>query len=544
MKTTIEASSDEIRKRFFSLKSRKDVAELLEIPLKQLTYHLFKAKLYRTFQIPKQSGGHRDISAPASALKILQAKLSRILQDIYSIKNVVHGFARDRSIVTNAKTHARSQYVLNIDPQDFFPSINFGRVRGMLMAPPYLVPAEAATVLAQLCCHDDQLPQGAPTSPVVSNMICGRLDSSLKRLAKQHRCRYTRYADDITFSTTFTTFPSDIAFTTASGVQLGNDFLQAIKANGFAVNTRKVRLQYTRQHQEVTGLTVNRFPNVKRTYIRQVRAMLHAWERYGEDLAEKEFFARFDQKHRFKSSTARFRDVLRGKIEFIASVRSKQDPLCTRLLAKYRSLAGIDEAPEIPPEQWDYDIIQRAVYVLESLSDDMHVQGTTFFLDGYGFVTCAHTIDDKTVAFHPDRPDKTYPVMIRAKDDVLDVALLDIALPHETKLVAGTSLDLNPGSKIAVYGYPEYSRANKKAHLNNGELTGRREVLGQKRLVVSAAIKSGNSGGPVLDARNRVIGVAARGANKDNEFNEAIPIESYGRCFHGSRPFEPINSLG
>jgi RNA-directed DNA polymerase len=138
----------------------------------------------------------------------------------------------------------------------------------MFMAAPYVLSAEAATVLAQLSCHDGRLPQGAPTSPVVSNMICARLDSTLKRLAKQYRCRYTRYADDITFSTTFTTFPSEIASTTASGVQLGEKLVQAVVGNGFVINQNKVRLQFAGQHREVTGLTVNRFANVKRTYVR------------------------------------------------------------------------------------------------------------------------------------------------------------------------------------------------------------------------------------------------------------------------------------
>jgi RNA-directed DNA polymerase len=531
METTIKASADEVRASFANLKSRADVAKLLEVNLSQLTYHLFKAKKYTTFRIPKRSGGHRDISAPASALKILQAKLAGILQEIYIPKNVVHGFARKRSIVTNAETHARSQYVLNVDLQEFFPSINFGRVRGMFMAAPYGLSAEVATVLAQISCYDGRLPQGAPTSPVISNMICGRLDSTLKKLAKQHRCRYTRYADDITFSTTFTKFPAEIAFTTESGLQLGDKLVQAIVGNGFIVNPSKLRLQSAGQHQEVTGLTVNRFANVKRTYVRQVRAMLHAWEKYGEELAAAEFFKRFDKKHRFRSPAPDFRNVVRGRIEFILSVRGRQDPLSVRLLAKYRMLAGINEPPEIPPEQWDYDIIRGAVYVLETWTDSVLDQGTTFFLDGYGFVTCAHTVTDTTRAFHPDRPERTYPVIVRAKDDLLDVAILDIALPHETRLVAGTSGNLIPGSRISVYGYPEYSGTNNKAHLNNGELTGRREIQGQRRLGVSAAIKSGNSGGPVLDSRNRVVGIAAKGGNGDNTFNEAIPIEVLSEAF-------------
>jgi Trypsin-like peptidase domain len=152
--------------------------------------------------------------------------------------------------------------------------------------------------------------------------------------------------------------------------------------------------------------------------------------------------------------------VVGGRIEFVLSVRGRQDPLSVRLLAKFRLLAGIDEQPEIPPEQWDYDIIRKSIYVLETWTDGSLEQGTTFFLDGYGFVTCAHTVTDTTTAFHPDHPERICPVIVRARDEVLDVAILDVALPHQTKLVAGSSVDLVPGSRISVYGYPEYSATN------------------------------------------------------------------------------------
>src|ERR1700730_10556983 len=122
---------------FYALKDRKDVATLLEIPEKQLAYHLFKNKQYKKFTISKRGGGVREILAPDSALKIIQKKLSTILYAVYSPKNVVHGFTPDRSVVTNARLHVDRACVLNVDIEDFFPAIHFGRVRGLFAAKPY-----------------------------------------------------------------------------------------------------------------------------------------------------------------------------------------------------------------------------------------------------------------------------------------------------------------------------------------------------------------------------------------------------------------------
>jgi RNA-directed DNA polymerase len=174
----LQATDDELRAKFAALHSRGDVADLLEVSVKRLAFHLYKVpatKRYATFEVPKRSGGRRTISAPISALKILQRKLAHVFSLIYEPKAATHGFVPARSIVTNAQRHIKAKFVLNVDLKDLFPSINFGRVRGLLMAVPYGLYHGCATILAQLCCNDNALPQGAPTSPAVSNMICARL---------------------------------------------------------------------------------------------------------------------------------------------------------------------------------------------------------------------------------------------------------------------------------------------------------------------------------------------------------------------------------
>ncbi|MCX5672778.1 MAG: reverse transcriptase domain-containing protein [Planctomycetota bacterium] len=310
MSLELQQSAAALRERFFALETREAVANLLEIKYNHLMWCVYRVPLsqrYTHFSLPKKSGGNRTIMAPVSTLKLVQRKLSQVLNAVYKPKPSAHGFLRGRSIVTNAKQHAGSKYVLNLDLKDFFPSINYGRVRGMFMGTPYKRNPSVATLLAAICCADNQLPQGAPTSPIVSNMICAKMDSQLQKLAEENRCFYTRYADDITFSTDARRFPQSLVIALPGDelgpVTVGPALLSVIQSNGFEINANKVRLQGRGVRQEVTGLTTNRLPNVQRRFAAQIRAMLHAWERYGLDQAEKEFLAKYD--HYLAPNTAR-----------------------------------------------------------------------------------------------------------------------------------------------------------------------------------------------------------------------------------------------
>ncbi len=389
MDIKLQSSEEEIRAKFFALHTRADVAELLEIDKKQLNYHLYivpPSKRYAVFEIPKKSGGVRKIMAPVTALKILQKKLNKVLMTIYHPKAPVQGFVPERSIVTNAQRHKRQRYVLNLDLKDFFPSINFGRVRGMFMATPYKLDPEAATVLAQVCCFDNQLPQGSPTSPIVSNMICAKMDSQLRLLAQKHKCIYTRYADDITFSTSLPQFPPALArHSERTGqLELGDELLQLIKENGFEVNPQKVRLRTRNRRQEVTGLTVNRFPNVERKYVRQIRAMLHAWKIYGLDAAEKEFLSKYDKKHRKpRESQPSFEQVVKGKIEFLGMVKGKNDDIYLRFRGQLKILAP-ELVKELPAEPSARSSTIIPLIITEGKTDWKHLKSALQRLKAQG----------------------------------------------------------------------------------------------------------------------------------------------------------------
>ncbi len=323
---------------------------MLEVRETQLTHAIWRSpesSRYTTWSVKKRRGGHREIAAPCRTLKILQSKLAVIFELVAQRRSVSHGFTSGKSIVTNARVHVRARWILNVDLEDFFPTIHFGRVRGMLMAKPYQIGERAATAIAQLCCFQQELPQGAPTSPIVSNMICAKLDGELRRLAKTHGCRYSRYVDDITFSTWAVEFPKELAETVGSGSQavVGPALNGIVQSNGFRVNSNKVRLQGRTERQVVTGLTVNRRPNVRKKYVSQLRSMIHAWERFGYEAAQDEFLEKYDTKHRPAGSTEDvFRLVVQGKLAFLKQVRGPDDRRYLALRRRVNVLLGVVES--------------------------------------------------------------------------------------------------------------------------------------------------------------------------------------------------------
>lgn len=266
--------------------SARDVALLIGFQPKALGYVAWgTTDRYSAFDIPKRSGGKRTIHAPIPQLKLAQRKLSDLLQECEQEieaslgvkRRLSHGFRKNHSILTNAEIHRNQKYVLNLDLEDFFGTINFGRVRGFFISNKHFtLTPDVATLIAQIACHESKLPQGAPTSPVISNLIGNILDMRLVKLARAHGCSYSRYADDITFSTSTPCFPAEIAVqTSTSDWTLSITVEHAVKASGFKINPSKTRMLYRRSRQDVTGIVVNKFVNVDSDYRRRVRVMVH-----------------------------------------------------------------------------------------------------------------------------------------------------------------------------------------------------------------------------------------------------------------------------
>lgn len=267
-----------------------DLAKWLDLPEAELREWLGAAPMwsrgydYARFTLPKRRGGTRAIEAPNDKLKALQRRILQRLLNPLPMHPAATGFVRGRSIVDNARPHVGRGVVINLDLADFFSSITAERVttafRGLGWS------AEAATILSRICTHEGRLPQGAPTSPAISNLVCRRLDERLTKLVKRFDGRYTRYADDVTISLPGLgrnkrlrrkpknkpplkrpRFPSRSLITTLRRI---------IEEEGFVIQMKKkLRVQRPHQRQTATGLVVNRAIHLPRATRRRIRAMQH-----------------------------------------------------------------------------------------------------------------------------------------------------------------------------------------------------------------------------------------------------------------------------
>lgn len=291
-------------KQLKSAKTLSDVAQLVGFKPSGLSYVLYKqqpAEKYKEFDIPKKNGEMRKISAPLGALKEIQRALADLLNECRTEilvatprKPISHGFTKkppkeaslpkerrgSLSILTNAHNHKNRRYVFNLDLEDFFPSLNFGRVRGFFIKNhDYELDPKVATIIAQIACYKNELPQGSPCSPVIADMITHVLDVRLVNLAKDSGATYSRYADDLTFSANMKVFPAVLAVpgaTIADQWEIGEPLLKIINRTGFNVNPAKTRVQIRQSRQTVTGLTVNAKVNITSEYARSARSMCHS----------------------------------------------------------------------------------------------------------------------------------------------------------------------------------------------------------------------------------------------------------------------------
>ena len=269
--------------------------------------------MYKEFEIPKRSGGVRTITAPTGRLKDIQKCISAILSPYSHVPDCVHGFTEGRSVATNARMHTQRNYVLNIDLKDFFPTITYTRVVKSLRELGFI--EEVADIMARLCTipmWDEQkqmwrnaLPQGSPASPLISNIVCSTLDARLSALAQRYGMTYSRYADDMTFSSNHSVYAKDGAFF--------QELENIVSSSGFKINEKKTRLQKKGSRQEVTGLIVGEKVNTYRQFYKNLRAAVFHAETNG--CTPKEF------------------NNIMGRISYLAMVKGPDAPTVKRFRA-------------------------------------------------------------------------------------------------------------------------------------------------------------------------------------------------------------------
>lgn len=553
--------------QFQNLKTFNDIAVMLNITSGFLKKILIDNKLknYKEFQIPKKNGQFRTIHKPSKNLMIIQSKFKEVLSVSFTPHVKAHGFVAEKDFLTNATQHVKKRYILNIDIEDFFHNITFRRIRHMFLAY-FKFNNIVASTLANICCHPDGfLPQGAPTSPIISNLISKSLDKELTHLAKRiGLTHYSRYADDITFSTYNIEFPKQLAFKNSEGViELSEGLIQIFQLQGFSINSSKTRLQSNKVRQEVTGITVNQKLNINRRYIKNVRAMLHSIE--SDDKFPSTSLAEFTKKYNLKLSktknTNKMFNIIRGKITHIGFVKGTSNDVYINLAKRFNLIVeekGIKvtalKIPRSKKEMYtkntfiivpsknangkDNDAVCFKDGAMEMVG---YGQGTGFYLKDIGLITNFHVVEfiieylqegyvynkDFYIEYHSSNlTESSRFAKIGYYNKEKDIAIL---IPEKNHYITdGFSFNCNlyDNSSLSLIGFPEHEHGT-DIRLEEGKLSRVRNTKNQKRYEITPTVFAGNSGGPVINSHDEVIGVAVRGATEKGIVpSEIIPISN------------------
>ena len=333
------------------LNDPQELAKLLNELSEPYPYYVFRAKQLsfladtnnvqrrcKTFLLRKKHGGYREITAPKGALHDILHALNIVLQTYDEPTPWAFGFVCGRSVVDNARPHVGKRYILNLDLKDFFPTITRQQVADCLTAEPFGFSSLAAKLISGLATvrtknNEEVLAQGFATSPTLSNFICREMDKEIAGVATAQGITFTRYADDLTFS-------SDADILRLQG-ELAQQVKTIVERYGFRLNEAKTHLQRRGRRQEVTGLMVTEKVNVSRRYVREIRSLLYIWERYGYEDACKAAWKSYKLQHgktKGHRHHVSLNKVLGGKLNYMKMVRGANDPLYQRFVSRYTSL--------------------------------------------------------------------------------------------------------------------------------------------------------------------------------------------------------------
>ena len=501
---------------FYDIKTTKDLASYLGYDLSNLTFIAYKLsdqKKYNKFVIKKRNGKDRCIFAPCKALKNIQNKIKRGIEENYCINSVVHGFVKDKSIITNAKSHINKKYIINIDLQNFFPTINFGRVRGIFIEY-FKFSKEVSTLIAQLLCFNNELPQGSPCSPLISNIIFASLDKNLYKYARRNGFKYTRYVDDMTFSTDLKTCIHKICIRNDKyNIVLNPDFENIINAAGFVVNVNKMFLNGKNRRQQVTGLVVNEKVNFKKEYINSIRSILYHCKKDSIVKTAKIYNSNYSRRYKNLGSDEDyiklwFSHILKGKLVFAMQVCPKISLI--KYCEDYNDLfKGINSINYEKCES-DYELKQK---VLRLFDGDGFGIGSAFCIKDVGIITCYHVIKNQVVCYYMLNGKRNHIEINSMKcNEDLAIAVLPIKGIDGYEIKEGQRYFQN--QKTTIIAYPN---ADLDISMEEGRVLTKATFFGQEIYKASQRIVWGMSGGVVLDQNNNVCGMCRQGENPEEK---------------------------
>lgn len=353
----------------------QDLADYLAVKKGTLAYYAYYIKpdkAYSSFTIKKRSGKDRQIDAPVKGLKDLQKLIYEKFSEEIVFRKCVYGYVGDRGILQNSTKHLGQRWVLRVDLKDFFPTVTAVRIAGMFSSPPFSLASKPARALALIGTKGGRLTQGSPLSPWITNVICRGLDYTLQKLASKHKCYYSRYADDLFFSTNNSLFPIALAHKSdsESNIAIGDELKLAIVGAGFIPNEEKTSLIANSQRQIVTGVVVNSRANVPKEYIKSIRAALYSWEKFGLAAAEAHWQRHVDMRNRWKGANPRFRWVVRGQINFLKHIRGEADPVYLKLATRLKLL---DDSYSFDPKTSALSVTQELNIYVEGVTDRKHI---------------------------------------------------------------------------------------------------------------------------------------------------------------------------
>lgn len=292
---------------------------------------LKRKESYNIFKIPKKSGGHRTIVAPIENLKKIQRALLKYLEGVFIPNQNATGFISGKSIKDNALMHIGKNCIINLDLENFFPSITKDMLKDAIRneLSDSIPSDEVINTICNLCTIpiDDNmevLAQGASTSPLLSNIVMKKFDEYVESFCKERGMVYSRYADDITLS-----FNS-----TNENIQdILSHFRGLVESYGLKLNEDKIKVLKKGTRQEVTGIIANEKANLSRSFVKQLRVFLHLWEKNGYEEAQTIYQNDF-RNHK----PGELQNVIKGKLNYLRMIKGNQDSTFIKLNKRYMGL--------------------------------------------------------------------------------------------------------------------------------------------------------------------------------------------------------------